>query len=393
MTTTTCDSVSLDAVLADFLVERDQDPSLRPDRFALRLPGSLRRAFLDELRSLELVAALPGAQERREVAGYRLGACIGQGAAGRVFVAEQPELGRRVAIKMLHATALANDTQAVPRLRREARVLAALRHPSIVAVHDVVQIEGAPAIVMQLIAGRSLRALVQALCDPGHADHALARQLLAHPSRVAATFADLASALAHAHARGVVHRDVKPGNIVLDDDGHATLLDFGLARDDDVDGDDAARTAVGDVLGTPLYMAPEQLAGLPAGPAADIWALGSVLQECLTGRAASGPDAMLPRRVPAALRRLIRSCRQHEPGRRPSAAWLAERLRVVASRATSGAGTVPWSRRWLAAVAAGLVFVASAGAPVPPVRDRSVDGAASASTAARMVGPAVPVPS
>lgn len=351
MPTPLCDSISLDAVIADFLVEREQDPALHAERFAARLPGSLRCSFLEEWQAIERFAGLPATLSRPEVSGYRLLDCIGQGASARVFAAEQPELGRRVAIKVLHAAAIANDGQAAARLRREARVLAALRHPSIVAVHEVVQLEGQPALVMQLAPGRSLRALVQALGDATHAEWAMAQRLLADPQRVAATFAGLASALAHAHARGVVHRDVKPGNIVLDEEGHATLLDFGLARTGEdwaSAGEPGARTGIGDLLGTPLYMAPEQLAGQPAGPAADVWALGSVLQECLTGHAASGPDAELPRRLPSGLRRLIRRCRQRDPRRRPSAAWLAARLHAVARRR-------PW--RWLVGVAASLTLI------------------------------------
>lgn len=351
--TTTHATDRLDAAFAEFLLARERDPALLPGAFAQRLSLALRGPFLGEIEGLGEIDRLtarpaPGLPER--IGRHRVIARLGQGAMGTVYEAEQCGLGRRVAVKVLRSAG-DRDGDLVARFRREAHIIASLHHESIVAVHDVDEHEGRPVLVMQLASGASLAELLAARRVPSHASHALAKVVLGDARRVARTFARIASALAYAHDRGVVHRDLKPANIVIDEHGHPTVLDFGLARSLD---HDPAMTRAGDLLGTPLYMAPEQLAGAAVGPAADLWALGSVLHECLTGRPAAGPDGDRRGDVPAPLRRLIAACRERDPARRPaSAAAVADGLTAFAARCRirSCAPGVRRAVRWLAAAA------------------------------------------
>src|SRR5262249_2008893 len=150
-----------------------------------------------------------------------------------------------------------------------AEILARLQHPNIIQIYEVGEAEGQPFFSMELVEGDSL-----------------ARKLAGTPlpARPAAELVQmLAQAVHHAHERGVIHRDLKPANVRLGGDGTAKITDFGLAKQPD---DDTARTQTGAILGTPSYMAPEQAAGQPAavGPLADVYALGAILYECLTGR-------------------------------------------------------------------------------------------------------------
>lgn len=203
-------------------------------------------------------------------AGYAIRRALGQGSSGTVFVAQACHDGRWVALKLLHPTAgVAEDDRAELRARflAESRVAQRLHHPDIVAVHAAGETDGQLWIAMELVPGCSL------------ARYTAARRLLPPPMAVALV-ARAAAALAHAHAAGIVHRDVKPSNILVDL-GSATvkLSDFGIARLDD-----GAATRTGLMLGTPSYMAPEQLAGAPVDARGDVYALGVVLYELLTGR-------------------------------------------------------------------------------------------------------------
>lgn len=325
------DTTPLDRTFAEFLLRREQAPALLPSAFAATLPDALRAPFLAEVETLvdvDRLTATPAAGLPECIGRYRILARLGSGGTGTVYEAEQVTLGRRVAVKVLHAAASACP-DAAQRFRREARLVASLHHESIVAVHDFEEIAGQPVLVMQLAKGASLRELLAARERAADPLHTMARTVLVDPRRIAATFAKIASALAHAHDRGVVHRDLKPANVVLDDLGHPTVLDFGFARSGDVD---HAVTRRGDVLGTPLYMAPEQLAGETVGPAADLWALGSVLHECLTGHAAAGPRADSHDTIPEPLRRIVARCRERDPARRPpGAAAVAAELQSFAN--------------------------------------------------------------
>ena len=182
-----------------------------------------------------------------------------------VWQAYDEELGRPVAIKLLHARRL-ESADSVDRFEREARTLALLAHPGIVTVIDRGETDGRPFIVCELVDGRDL-----------HERISLEGRLpIAEALAIAV---QVAAALAYAHERGVIHRDVKPHNVLLTADGHAKLTDFGIARVDDA----PALTNPGRVLGTGDYVAPEQAQGHPLDGRADIYALGALLYHCLTG--------------------------------------------------------------------------------------------------------------
>lgn len=203
---------------------------------------------------------------------YRIEARIGEGAMADVFRAHDPDIGRVVAIKALKPD-YRRDPELGARFLREARAAGALNHPNIATIYDVGEADGVPYIAMELIDGRPLDMVLQA-------------QGRMPFERVLTLGAQLADALAWAHAQGVVHRDVKPSNILLSSDGKtAKLLDFGVARIAESDGQ-LARTQAGQMIGTPRYMSPEQALGLPVDARSDLFSLGAVLYEMVTGKTA-----------------------------------------------------------------------------------------------------------
>lgn len=227
---------------------------------------------------------------------YRLGARLGAGGGSQVFAADDLQTGRQVAVKLitLAADLLPDERQEwTSRLHREAELARRLDHPDIVAIYEA-GLQGQHAwLVMERVRGVDLSRYTQ-------------RHLLLPENLVLRIGARVAAAVAHAHARGVVHRDLKPANVLVNlAAGQVKLADFGVARDDD-----AARTRTGMTLGTPAYMAPEQLAGAPASAATDTYALGVMLFELLAGRRphqASTLGALLQataHQPPAALARL-----------------------------------------------------------------------------------------
>jgi serine/threonine protein kinase len=205
----------------------------------------------------------------RAILGYRLVKPIGEGGMGEVYRAEDTRLKRPVAVKFL-ATRFLRDDRQKRRFLREAQAAAALDHPSICPVYDVGEIEGRPYIVSAFVEGETLAEVMQA----GDLPVATALDYLIH----------IAEGLEVAHRRGVVHRDMKPANVILATDGdggvHVKIIDFGLAR---VSGF-SELTEVGAVIGTAAYIAPEILQGQEIDPRADIWSLGVMLYEMLTGR-------------------------------------------------------------------------------------------------------------
>jgi tRNA A-37 threonylcarbamoyl transferase component Bud32 len=204
--------------------------------------------------------------EARQLAGrYRLEERIATGGMGAVHAATDERLGRRVAIKLLKEE-LSDNPTFVERFRREARAVAALSHPNIANVFDYGEDEDTRFIVMELVAGRDLARLIR---EEGSVD----------PQRTALLCAQACDALAHAHAAGVVHRDIQPANIIVGDDDRVKVTDFGIARAVA----DVTLTATGSVLGTAHYISPEQASGDKIGPQADIYSLGIVLYEMLTG--------------------------------------------------------------------------------------------------------------
>ena len=213
---------------------------------------------------------------------YEILAEIGRGGMAVVYRAYQPSLNREVAIKVLPPQ-FTFDRQFVERFVREAQAAASLRHPHIVVIHDVAEQNGLYYIVMELLQGRTLRQLIE-------------QEGALPPERAARIVEQVASALDYAHQRGFVHRDVKPDNIFVDDADRVTLTDFGIAK--------AAwgtqLTKTGMLIGTPEYMAPEQVQGEAVGPATDIYALGIVAYQMLTGRVpfeGTTPHAILYKQV------------------------------------------------------------------------------------------------
>jgi uncharacterized membrane protein YgcG len=195
---------------------------------------------------------------------YQVGALLAAGGMGEVWAAHDLLLDRAVAVKVLGG-ALAGDGRAAEHLRREARAAARLEHPGIARVLDLGEHDGRPYLVMELLEGESLAARID-------------RAGPMPPHEAARAVAAVADALEAAHAAGVVHRDVKPGNVFLTTAGEIKVLDFGIAWY----AHDAALTT-GELLGTAAYLAPERVLGLRATPAADIYALGVVLYELLAG--------------------------------------------------------------------------------------------------------------
>jgi eukaryotic-like serine/threonine-protein kinase len=199
---------------------------------------------------------------------YELAETLGAGGMARVVAAYDRRLRRRVAIKLVREELTADPTSR-ERLLREARAAAGLQHPNTVAVHDVGEQDGQAYIVLELVEGGTL------------ADRLRERGPLP-AAEVAAIGAAVLAALQAAHERGLVHRDVKPANVLLPAAGGVKLADFGIAKA--LDAVTADLTATGQVLGTPRYLAPEQVAGRPATPASDLYSLGAVLYECLAGQ-------------------------------------------------------------------------------------------------------------
>lgn len=195
---------------------------------------------------------------------YRIVRRIGSGGMADVYLADDLQLGRQVALKILHRR-FAQDPEFVERFRREASNAAGLQHQHIVSVYDRGEWDGTYYIAMEYLEGRSLKQIIQ---DYGPLDPALASDLASQILR----------AERFAHRRGVVHRDIKPHNVIVDDDGLATVTDFGIARAGASD-----MTQTGSIMGTAQYLSPEQAQGHPVGPQSDLYSTGIVLFEMATG--------------------------------------------------------------------------------------------------------------
>jgi eukaryotic-like serine/threonine-protein kinase len=210
----------------------------------------------------------PGTQLGR----YTIQAFIGRGGMGAVYRATDPSLGRDVALKVLPPE-LAIDAERIERFRREARALAALNHPNIVTIYSVEQDGDTNFLTMELVSGRSLDTVIDGRGLP--------------IERVTQVGAAVAGALAAAHEKGIVHRDLKPANIIVSESGATKVLDFGLSKIRDADTVDASLTKldtqVGIIVGTPAYMSPEQISGQHVDQRTDIFSLGVILYELVTG--------------------------------------------------------------------------------------------------------------
>jgi WD40 repeat protein/Flp pilus assembly protein TadD len=305
----------------------------------------------------------------RTVAGYEILGELGRGGMGVVYRARQIKLGRVVALKMILAGGHAGAAE-LERFRTEAEAIARLQHPNIVQIHEVGEQAGLPYFSLEF-------------CGAGTLAHKLAGTPL-KPAEAVALIESLAKAMHVAHAKGVLHRDLKPANVLFAEDGTPKITDFGLAKKLD----EAGKTATGAVMGTPSYMAPEQAGGKgkEIGPACDIYALGAILYECLTGRppfkAATSLDTILqvvtedpvpPRqlntKIPRDLETLCLKCLQKDPRKRyASAAGFADDLAryqrgqpILARPVGRLERTWRWCRRY-PAVAALLVVACVFGA-------------------------------
>ncbi len=272
--------------------------------------------------------------EGRRIAGrYELRSVIGRGGAGTVWRAEDVLLQRAVAVKEVHLpTTLSEDERRVLRERvlREARAAAAVRHPVLVSVFDVVEDEDRPWIVLELIEARTLSAVV--------AERTLS------PAETARVGLDLLAALTSVHRAGIQHRDVKPGNVLVEHDGRPRLTDFGIAST----AGDPSLTKTGVLLGSPSYLPPERASGGPGGPESDLWSLAATLYACVEGTPpyeGSHPLAVLTavvegRRRPAQqagdLEPLLAELLDRAPADRPDAEDVRERLVAVAGSGLGG---------------------------------------------------------
>jgi serine/threonine protein kinase/Tol biopolymer transport system component len=302
---------------------------------------------------------------------YEIAAPLGAGGMGEVYRAHDTKLQRDVAVKVLPES-LAHDPAALARFEREARAVAALSHPHILAIHDLGKEDGVAFAVMELLEGETLRERLAGGPLPQRKALELAREI--------------AQGLAAAHEKGIVHRDLKPENLFLTRGGRVKILDFGLARQlapassDDTHSPTVPRqTDPGTVLGTVGYMSPEQVKGLAADQRSDIFSFGAVLYEMLTGRrafqkptAAETMTAILREdppepsatgvHLPPALERIVRHCLEKEPDERfRSAHDLAFALEAVSG--SSAAGTLapveaPRARRVPLAAAAAVALAA-----------------------------------
>jgi len=296
---------------------------------------------------------------------YRLVKMLGAGGMGVVWQAWDERLQRPVALKLLRTQPALPDAerdQATARAMREARITAGLHHPHAVTVFDVVEHEGQPCIVMQLIESTPLSDLLS--------EHGTLT-----PSEVARIGAQVGSALAAAHKMRIVHRDVKPGNILIAEDGSALISDFGISHALG----DTTITATGMIHGTPAYLAPEVARGLPTSFASDVFSLGSTLYAMLEGAPPFGTQnnaiALLHKvarggypapRHAGPLAPLLRSMLSADPKRRPSMESVVESLKRAddGNRAVAAAAALPWPFDELSENAGEVPTEPLAGSPV-----------------------------
>jgi eukaryotic-like serine/threonine-protein kinase len=326
--------------------------------------------MLREQRSMTLPA-------HKKLGSYEILAPLGAGGMGEVYRARDQKLDRDVAVKVLPQT-VANDPDALARFEREAKAVAALSHPNILAIHDFGTQDGTAYAVTELLEGETLR---------GKLDGGPVSQ------RQAVDWAlQIAKGLSAAHGKGVVHRDLKPDNVFVTKDGHVKILDFGLAkRVDEAEPDEktsaptgTGHTQPGTVMGTMGYMSPEQLRGLPVDHRSDIFSFGAILYELLSGRKAFKKDtasdtiaAVLKedppeltqsgRNVSPALDHIVRHClekdRENRFGTAKDVAFALSEASDATTTVTSGARTAlpaprGKSRIWIAAAAVVIVAVA-----------------------------------
>jgi eukaryotic-like serine/threonine-protein kinase len=334
---------------------------------------------------------------------YELMGQIGAGGMADVWLARDPHLQRLVALKILHRR-FAQDREFVERFRREAEAAAGLQHPNIVAVFDRGDVDGTYYIAMQMLEGRTLKELI----DDG-----------LRPERAVALVRQVLEAAGFAHRHGVVHRDLKPQNAIVDEEGKVTVTDFGIAR-----AGASEITQAGSVMGTPHYLSPEQAQGLDVTAVSDLYSIGVILYEALTGHVPFEADSAVaiamkqvsntPQRpssinpeVSPALDAAVMRALEKDPGRRfqSAAAFIAALDAALRDPGAAGGGTVAFAplppvvappqdaaaagderqrqrrlnRRWLAVLAAvligvlaGIVLIRDTTTSVPEVTGRQL---------------------
>ena len=310
---------------------------------------------------------------------YEISGFLGAGGMGEVYRARDGRLHREVALKIVR-TELSTDAEQLARLQQEARLAGSLNHPNIVAVHDVGVHDGIFYVVSELLEGQTLR-----------------ERLAAGPVPLCTALewaVQLTRGLGAAHERGVVHRDLKPENVFIGRHGNVKLLDFGIAKSPPASvgerglleptlGADGAMTATGSILGTPGYMSPEQVRGEPVDLRSDVFSLGSILYEILTGRRAFPGETPfetgyavlhhdpppLPATVPAPIAHLVRKCQEKDPKQRLHSvqdlafmldAFRLEELAASRPELKSGGRFARWRWLWFAPAAAIAVALISA---------------------------------
>ncbi len=307
---------------------------------------------------------------------YEIQSPVGEGGMGEVYRARDARLNREVAIKILPAS-FSTDPERLERFAQESRATAALNHPNILAIYDIGEERGAPYVVSELLEGETLRDRLR------HGPLGSTRKAIDYGQQIA-------RGLAAAHEKGIVHRDLKPENLFITSDGRVKILDFGLAkftRPEGADSGDAptmqVNTEAGMVMGTVGYMSPEQVRGKPADARSDIFSLGAILYEMLSGKRAfhgdSTADTMSAilkedppdlsesnRNISPALERIVLHCLEKSPAERfqsaRDVAFNLEALQDVSTSSRGGLRALPEEKkspRWLIWLAASLLLLAS----------------------------------
>lgn len=289
------------------------------------------------------------AEPQPHIEGYRTLRLLGAGGMARVYLAEDELLDRPVAIKVIDSRL--RDDDMLQRFANEARAIARFRHPNIVTVFTSGESAGTPYIVMDFQPGGTLESRLASGALPASESVAIA--------------ARLADALAYSHERGIIHRDVKPGNVLFGEAGEPVLTDFGIAKALDVD---THLTQTGFSIGSPRYMSPEQLQGARVDEKTDVYSLGLLLAEMLSGELPIGGSlqGLRGRDLPRDLLGLIEACLRIQPADRPTAGEVAAALPLLAP-SLPAAGTA--SRRWRLPIAGSLlagIAVALAWLLMPP---------------------------
>jgi tetratricopeptide (TPR) repeat protein len=353
----------LDLICHEYLLRKRRGESPDAQEYLRRFPayaddlrdqfevGQLIVAENDEVATVigSLPVWKPSRPSARVVAGYEVLSKLGSGGMGVVYLARHVELQRLVALKMIRSPQLAGPRQ-LARFRGEAEALARIQHPNIIQIYEVGECEGQPFLALEYLPGGSLDRRLQGSPQP--------------PRQAAQMIRALAGAVDAAHQAGVIHRDLKPGNVLLSSNDTPKVTDFGLAKRLDAG---TGQTTTGDILGTPPYMAPEQAHGRKGavGPWTDVYALGAILYEMLTGRPPFNgatvwetleqmatldpvPPSQLQVRVPRDLEVICLKCLAKEPARRYArAADLAEDLRRFQAGEPIRARPAPlWERVW-----------------------------------------------